>query len=519
MTSLSSYGNVKNLLIGFVILNAIFLFSLNLFPFIDLPNHLAEAAIYKFYGEPGNAISQYYQPTPWYFPNTFHTVFCSLFPDVEMGNRIFHILYILLLQLSLYLVIRQLNGNPWYGLLGILFTFNYNVTFGFVGYAISIPVIVIIFYLTLRDLKEDRISLKVAIAALLVVVFLMHAQNALFALLLYGLMVLYRYWKSISKLLARAILIPLPLVVLIFSWWFTRGPEKEESTGNYLVNYYLNDYVSSLLIRLRVVVFDNFQLQEGLAGLIIAALFFSCVILPLLYFRPWKTLSIKQWLSGDTVYAFIFFFTSLACYVLLPDKLPGQTPLAQRFCTIVILSFIVLASTWLHEAESRNLKFFVSAAAVCYVFLWFEYLYSFNMVNQDFNRNFFKGIENKSRLTGLIYHNKFRGRKVYIHYPNYFLVWNQGIVTSKIIDYRFGVVRRLVPESDIPSYEELIGEFYKPVTKYSNMDYILVRGEAPVVNDINLNNFILIKKTGVWSLYKNNNLRKLSIYYVFSEGV
>src|SRR5688572_28561599 len=170
MTSLSSYSNVRSLLLYFVILCAIVLFSVSLLPFIDLPYHLAEAAIYKYYDESGNIISQYYKPTPWYFPNTFHTVFCSLFPTVELGNKVFHILCIALLHTFLFLIIRRLGGNPWYGLLGILFTFNYNVSFGFVGYAISIPAILIIFYLALIDFKEDRIYLKVLIALMLVFV-------------------------------------------------------------------------------------------------------------------------------------------------------------------------------------------------------------------------------------------------------------------------------------------------------------------------------------------------------------
>jgi len=76
---------VRILILIFLILNTLLLSSMELFPFVDLPNHLAEASIFKYY-EPANLIGQYYTPTPWYFPNTFHTVFCSLFPSVEWGN-------------------------------------------------------------------------------------------------------------------------------------------------------------------------------------------------------------------------------------------------------------------------------------------------------------------------------------------------------------------------------------------------------------------------------------------------
>src|SRR5688572_24862341 len=101
-----SYKSVRIVLTVFFLVNAVVLLALPLLPFIDLPNHLAEATVYKFYGEDGNVLSQYYAPTPWYFPNTFHTVFCSLFPDVEFGNKVFHLLYLAILLSSLYLVIK-----------------------------------------------------------------------------------------------------------------------------------------------------------------------------------------------------------------------------------------------------------------------------------------------------------------------------------------------------------------------------------------------------------------------------
>lgn len=518
MSGTSSYRNVNYLVLAFILINAVFLFNTRLLPFIDLPNHLGEAAIYKYYGEPGNVIAQYYQPTPWYFPNTFHTVFCSLFSTVETGNRIFHIVYVILLQLSLFLIIRQLKGNPWYGLLGILFTYNYNVTFGFVGYAISIPAIMIVFYLTLRDIREDKFLLKAGIAFMLVVLFLMHAQNALFGLLLYGFMILYHFRNSLQKLLLRAMIVPLPLLALIFTWWFGRTSEKEESTASYLLDYYTGPYFTDFSIRLRLVVFDNFQLREGWAGLMIAALFFICLFIPLFYYKPWRRVPLKRFVSGDTVYAVIFFGASLLCYLFLPDKLPGQSPLSQRFCSIVMLSFIILMSLWLKEVDAVKLRSFVSVVAVCYIVLWFEYMYAFNVENRQFNGNFFAGVDNQSRLAGLIYDNKFRGRKVYIHFPNYFLVWQRGIVTSKIIDYRFGVVRRVGSEKKIPVYEELIGEYYKPVPAYAALEYILVRGKAPVTDDVNLADFSLVKEIGTWQLYSNNNPQLHSTYSPAEKG-
>jgi hypothetical protein len=125
------------------------------------------------------------------------------------------------------------------------------------------------------------------------------------------------------------------------------------------------------------------------------------------------------------------------------------------------------------------------------------------MENRDFNSGFFTGISNNSRLAGLIYDHQYRGRNVYIHFPNYFLVWNQGVAASKIIDYRFGVVRRVASESEIPFYHELIGKNYKLMPEYAHLELLLVRGSPVLRDDANLSDFSLLRQTGAWKLYGN----------------
>src|SRR5690606_7187758 len=93
---------------------------------------------------------------------------------------------------------------------------------------------------------------------------------------------------------------------------------------------------------------------------------------------------------------------------------------------------------------------------------------------------------------------------VYIHFPNYYIVWNKGVAASKIIDYRFGVVRRLAPESELPHYEEMIGERYSYQPQYSNIDYFLVRGQAPVENDMHLRGFSLWRQAEPWRIYEKS---------------
>lgn len=499
----SSRKHVAILIALFILINAILLLSIDLLPFIDLPNHLAEATVFKYY-EPGNLLSKYYQPTPWYFPNTFHTIFCSLFPDIEWGNKIFHIFYILALQAAVFLAIRELNGNPWYGLLSILFTYNYNLTFGFVGFAVSLPALIFLFYAILLYIRTGKIYLNLIIVLILLLLFFMHAQNALMGLALYGLMLSYHFRRSIKHLIVHVLTVPLPLIILIFTWWFSRDPlQQEQSTFDYLMTYYTSSYFQDFVIRFRIIVFDNFQLREGFTGLLIAAFFFTCLLVPVALARPWRRSVSPGTVTPDVVYAAIFFIFTFLCYLLVPDKLPGQTPIFQRFCTIVILAFIIVVSILLKDLSTPSIKYFVITTVALYTFLWAEYMVSFNRANKGFNESFFEGLPPGETLAGLIYDNQYRGRKVYIHFPNYYLVWQQGIAASKIIDYRFGVVRRVAPEAALPFYNELIGEDYKYLPGYKALGWLLVKGSAPVNPDPNLRHFEFYREAGKWKLYRN----------------
>ena len=500
-----SSKQVTILILVFITFNIILLANARLLPFIDLPNHLAEATIYKFY-EPGNLLANYYQPTPWYFPNTFHTIFCSLFPSVETGNKVFHVLYIVLLQASVFLVIQQLGGNAWYGALAILFTFNYNVSFGFVGFAISIPFLIILFYTILLYIEEEKFYMNLVIASLLVMLFFMHAQNALMGLVIYACLMLYHFRKSLARFFSHVLLIPLPLVIMIFIWWFTQeSQQQEESTFKYLLDYYTSEYFQSFLLRFGIVVFDNFQLQDGWPGILIAAGFFLCIIVPVIAARPWRKKLLRSLSSHEVICTAILFLVVFTCYVFAPDQLPGQTPVFQRFCTILLLSFIIFSSVVIKDGRQRWLKYFVTTAVFVYAGLWAEYIYSFNRENKAFTPELFAGLNPASTLAGLIYENEYRGRKAYIHFPGYYIVWKRGIAASKIIDYRFGVVRRAAAESKLPFYEEHIAENYRLQTQYASVNYLLVRGSAPVRKDVNVQAFSLWREVGPWKIFINTH--------------
>jgi hypothetical protein len=496
--------HVLQVLLVFLIVNAVVILYFPLLPFIDLPNHLSEAMIFKYYDKPGSAFSSYYKPVPWFYPNTMHAVFCSWFPSVETGNKIFHILYIVFLQTSIFLVIKRLNGNQWYGLLALLFTFNYNLTFGFVGFAISIPALLFLFYFILIDIQEEKLKWKVCISILLVLLFYMHAQNALLGLLLYGIILLAHYRKNIWKAFLIGLCVSVPLLSLILIWWTLRDDIVQQSTLSYMGEYYRSEFWSTYSGRFKIVFRDNFSLFDGLPGKLVGIVFSFSLLIPLMVFPAWR-LEAKALLTKDqsTQYAFLLLIGSGLCYMLLPDELPGQSPLYERFGTMVLIAFVICISVLLKDLDARFIKILSISVLAVYLILWSEYIYSFNRENRNFNKAFFEeNIEKEAKLAGLIWDGDFRGRKLYIHFPNYFLVWKNGIVASKIIDYRFGIIRRVAPESEVPFYNEYAQEEYVDEYKYESVQYLLARETQPNITQKHFPTFQELKRADKWVLYK-----------------
>ena len=329
----SSYDRyVPHVIFLLIVLNAVVLYSVALVPFVDVPSHLAEAAIYKYIDDPSALISQYYTAVPWYYPNTFHTVFCSLFPSVELGNKTFYVLYVAGLLVSVDRVVKELGGNRWYSLLSVLFLYGYNVTYGFSGYTIAIPATLFLFLVVLKDMKAESTGYKGGAAFLLILLYLMHAQMALFGLVLYAALMMYRWWGSFRKMALNIVVVSLPVIVVVILWWMNRGDaaQGEESNLAYLRAWYKGAYLPEFWLRFRLIVFDNFSLREGTLGLLIAGFLFALIVVPLIYFKAWKGLS-KQLLNRNLTYALILLGISAGCYLILPHKLPGQGPLLRTF--------------------------------------------------------------------------------------------------------------------------------------------------------------------------------------------
>jgi hypothetical protein len=501
-------------------LHAILVLRIDFFPFADVPSHLAEGSIYRYYNEASNQFNKYYTLNYLFYPNTFHLLFFSLpvFPDVEIANKVLHLILVITLPVLVLLVIRELQGNKWFAIIAFILVYNYNLSFGFTGNAIANNTILLILWLWLRttNKRSNYVANMIMISLLLLLVYFSHAMVALFCMLMVGCFLLYRYRNDFKALVLNSFTL-VPLGGLIVYWWFflqksaensTGYTADETSTGAFMKEYYKHEFLQTFLIRAKFIVADNAQLFNGPLGKIVALLLAVIILVPFIIIgykyatgkNDAQRQSLYPIIDDKLVYIFILLGVSLFCYFLLPQRIPGQEPLYERFSTILLFALIFIGS----KAPQVDNKVFAYAAilvAFVHLVLWGQYFIQFDRENKGFSEVLPK--DNTKVLSYMNYDPYYRGRMIYDHFQNYFIVRNQGISTTRIIDYRFGMIRR--KESGGLPYQGYMYYNESPRKIMQKSDYLLVRGDISAKDQKlldSLHTFREVKKVNKWHLLK-----------------
>lgn len=433
-------------------------------------------------------------------------VFTSLkiFPSVEFGNKVFYIIYIIIFPLSSLLFINYIGGNKWFSLLSFLFIYNHNVHWGFTGFTMSVPLIILFILFIIRYFKKQSIYNILILIILLLFIFSMHFQNAIFCILIFSIAFIHNFRKSINYILKYLIVI-FPVLLLMFFAYLADTTRPEQNLFPFLMSYYKNDYIFSVINRIKVLaVMDNFYFIEGPYGAVVSVIFVLSFIIPILINIYKKSKKVYKIILTDnySYYLYIFISSSLFCYLFLPNIIPGQNIIFERFSVFLMLALILLCS-YFYKRNNVN-KF--SKALIVFVVLFHFILVSlyyndFRNETKNFNETLFPDNAPCKRLSGIIYTNTFKGRPVYIHFPMYFTIWKKGITTG-LIDYRFFVIKRKADFEKLPYYREWIGEKRDYKNEYKNLEYVLAKDGSR----LNLDGFEMIKNADDWYLYKNTKL-------------
>lgn len=493
------------LFITFIMMHLLLVGNVRIYPFVDVPNHLALANIYRYYGQPTNQFAQFYALNTLIKPNTFHMYFCGskIFPSVEFGNKIFFCLYIILLPVTTLFAIKKLGGNPWFAFLSFLYLYNYNVSYGFVGFAMAIPFVLLFFSVLLDHLEEDNLLTMTILTGLFMLLFFMHALAVLFALLIFISCCLYQNRYSLLKVFKKSVVV-IPVAVLIVLWW-QQDSEQFGGPGiiGFLFDYYKNEYLQKIALRGGLFAFDNYALFEGLWGYFVAMIFSLFVVVLVLRYIYADLKSNSCLLRNNKVNLLLIFIScSLCCFLLIPLRLPGYSFLIQRFPVFVFLTIIILGSVVSPKHLSRAGISTMCAVCLLHFVCWFGYFRDFDKENELFSRDLFLTAENGETMAGLIYDCKFRGRPIYNQFLDYYIVWKQGIATTRVIDERSFPVSRKVSKNKLPPFIDRVGEYHPYDGRYADMDYILVREYIPRPEQESLKKFDLLRSAGKWSMYK-----------------
>lgn len=487
----------------FIVVNVIIVGLIRLFPFIDLPFHISIAAICKFYGAEGNNLDMYYYLPSLFKSNVFHLLFLNLpfFGEVETGNKIFYIIYVIIFPVSVYTLIKTFKGNLWFSLLSFFYIFNFVCAWGFTGNTISVPFFffnIVFFYKYFADKKNKYL---IFIFLNLLLTFFCHFQTAIYSLLLFIIFSAVFNGKSVKNAL-KSLLVVIPVVLLMIYIYLLDASENYESIFAYLLKYLGEDFIGSLSLKAKMFfINEHYHWAEEPFGAFIGAAVSLLLMLPVLVYFLKK----KSGYSGNNGAKIILntvIISSFVFYFLLPENIPGQNIVSYRFTLYFFIGIIVLLSIQ-NFGSNFIKKYFLLTAVLLIIFTGYasEYFFSFHNENRGFNADFYSDLKPDDRLGGLIYAPMYRGRPVYIHFNNYFTVWKKGISVG-YVDYRYAILKRKVDENVLPVAKEWISFYNNYNNEFSNIEYILVRDTLKK----EILNFKIIKSDGNWQLFKNVNL-------------
>jgi len=130
-----------------------------LLPMLDTPNHLALARAWHSYHDASYHISDYYtlriRPVPYLVFYTF-IHFCMYVFSIEVANKIFLSIYLILFPLSVLALARALKRSPWLAVGGFALAFSQPWIYGFSSYLLGTVFMMLGFAALIRYLADKR---------------------------------------------------------------------------------------------------------------------------------------------------------------------------------------------------------------------------------------------------------------------------------------------------------------------------------------------------------------------------
>jgi hypothetical protein len=212
--------------LGYAVLLPIYLLPLcltRILPGLDLPFHLALVDMLDKLGRPDSPYQPFYEgrllPAP-YMAHYLLVLLLGKAVPLLTAHKLVMAAYVAALPLSLGLLLHACGRSRLPALLAFMLTYNMTVHYGFISFALSVPVLILLLRQVAASLRPAREPVParrwLGLALCGVALFLCHLQNYLFGLLAALCFVLF-----CGAPLARRALVPLALLpsgLLLLLW-------------------------------------------------------------------------------------------------------------------------------------------------------------------------------------------------------------------------------------------------------------------------------------------------------------
>ncbi len=214
--------------IAYLILLPVFLAPLFMTPFLpglDMPFHLSMADMLAKNGRAGSPYGPFYSGTPGLAPYAAHylaLLLFSKFMPLAAAHKVVIGMYVAGMPASAAALLRACRRSPIPALLAFPMAYNLTLHYGFVSFALSIPVVLWMLALLTRFLTQPAFSARLwgGTAAVAVLAFLCHLQNFLYALCAALAFVAFSGAPFRRRLQSLTALLP---CLLSLAWWQVRA--------------------------------------------------------------------------------------------------------------------------------------------------------------------------------------------------------------------------------------------------------------------------------------------------------
>lgn len=207
-------------------------------PLVDVPHHIAAAAVVADYGRPGSIYPALYEPLDVLSANSL------LYSVVGLAGRVAGVeramtasiaLYVLGVPLAVLWSLRAFGRSPWGAVLAVPLVYGMNYLGGFANMLVAAPFFVLAIPVFHRALVAPSLPRILQAAALFVVVFLLHGHVYLWlgvltigTTLVIAASRLLQDPRAAGRVLIHALLAALPSLLLFARWYrriFSAGRE------------------------------------------------------------------------------------------------------------------------------------------------------------------------------------------------------------------------------------------------------------------------------------------------------